>query len=156
MATYSSYKKITNESLADGVVGSAQLAHGARTKPTQQWIFNGRGFCCRNCQQGCCCQACGMCCLWTVPAKVTRVTFEIWSGGGGGAGQTCCNCCSFSAGGSGGNYAVKTIATVPGCQYTVCAGGTWPCHYSHTCSANMGCRSFVNGYNLSNFCVEGG
>jgi hypothetical protein len=45
---------------------------------------------------------------------------------------------------------------VPGCEYTVCAGGSWPCHWSHTCSAGMGCVSYVNGLNLSNFCVTGG
>jgi hypothetical protein len=84
------------------------------------------------------------------------VVFEIWSGGGGGAGMICCNYCSFAIGGAGGNYAVKYITTVPGCQYTVCAGGSWPCHNSHTCSASMGCRSYVTGYNLSNFCVTGG
>ena len=70
--------------------------------------------------------------------------------------MTCCNNCSHSAGGSGGNYGVKTISTCPGCTYTICAGGTWPCSKSHTCSASMGCRSYVNGHNLSNFCTTGG
>jgi hypothetical protein len=158
MASYSSYKKITNDLLADNVITSESLSYGARTKPTQQWVYNERGFICRNCANagGCTAQANGRCCLWTVPNKVTRVTFEIWSGGGGGAGHTCCNCCSFAIGGAGGNYAIRTISTTPGCQYTVCAGGSWPCAASHTCTASMGCRSFVQGFNLSNFCVEGG
>lgn len=156
MATYSSYKKITTDDLADSAINSTALAHGARTKPTQQWIYNERGMACHNCQQGCCEQANGKCCLWTVPAKVTRVTFELWSGGGGGPGQTCCNCCSFAIGGMGGSYAVRTITTAPGCQYSVCAAGTWPCHWSHTCEAAGGCVSYVNGFNLSNFCVQGG
>ena len=156
MATYSSYKRITADNLASNVVSSTAIAPGATSTYGVQWIFNERAHNCRDCQVGCCEQANGKCCLWTVPTGVSTVTFEIWSGGGGGAGQTCCNCCSFAIGGAGGNYAVKTIATCPGWTYTVCAGGTWPCHYSHTCNAAMGCQSFVNGCNLSNFCVTGG
>ena len=38
----------------------------------------------------------------------------------------------------------------------MCAGGAWPCGKAHTCGAGMGCRSYVNGHNLSNFCVTGG
>jgi hypothetical protein len=158
MASYTSYKKIATENLNDNIISSNAIATGAKPKPTVFYIFNPRGFCCRNCSDAGSCveQANGKCCLWTVPAKTSRVTFEIWSGGGGGAGHTCCNCCSFSVGGAGGNYAIKTIATAPGCQYTICAGGSWPCWKSHTCGAGMGCRSYVNGHNLSNFCVTGG
>jgi len=158
MATYSSYKKIAEENLDDNIISQTAIVHGAKPKVTSVFIFNERGFCCRNCANNgrCCQQANGKCCLWTVPSKVSRVTFEIWSGGGGGAGHTCCNWCSFSIGGAGGNYAIKTISTEPGCQYTVCAGGSWPCAKSHTCVAGMGCRSYVTGYNLSNFCVTGG
>jgi hypothetical protein len=158
MASYSSYKKLSSENLIDNAVTSEKLQHGVRPKPQVQWIFNARGFCCNSCSNagGCVEQANGRCCLWTVPDRVTRVTFEIWSGGGGGAGMTCSNCCGFSIGGAGGNYATKTIQTAPGCQYTVCAGGSWPCAKSHVCDAGMGCRSFVNGFNLSNFCVTGG
>jgi len=158
MATYSSYKKISAENLNDNIISQQAIANGARPKLSSFFIYNTRGFICRNCaNRGSCCeQANGKCCLWTVPDKVSKVTFEIWSGGGGGAGHTCYNCCSFSIGGAGGNYAIKTIATAPGCQYTICAGGSWPCAKSHTCSAGMGCRSFVTGHNLSNFCVVGG
>ena len=158
MATYSSYKKITNENLNPDIVTQAKIVAGAATRQGILWVYSTRGFSCHSCSNagGCVCQACGRCCLWTVPTGVTKVTFEIWSGGGGGAGHTCCNCCSFSIGGAGGNYAIKTISTAPGCTYTVCAGGAWPCNKSHTCSASMGCRSYVTGYNLSNFCVEGG
>tara|TARA_A200000159_G_scaffold14578_1_gene12080 strand:+ start:25 stop:579 length:555 start_codon:yes stop_codon:yes gene_type:complete len=62
----------------------------------------------------------------------------------------------FTIGGAGGNYASKTISTSPGCQYSVCAGGSWPCGKAHTCGAGMGCKSYVNGHNLSNFCTVGG
>lgn len=158
MATYSSYKTYCSDSFQSNSVTCTAIATGAGAAFGVQWIFNNRGLCCQNCANagGCCEQANGCCCLWTVPANVTTVTFEIWSGGGGGAGHTCCNCCSFAIGGAGGNYASKTITTAPGCQYTICAGGSWPCTQSHTCSAGMGCGSYVNGYNLSNFCVVGG
>jgi hypothetical protein len=158
MATYGSYKKIANESLQAATVESTYLATGAAAAFGVQWVFNERGLCCQNCSNagGCVEQANGKCCLWTVPAAVTSVTFEIWSGGGGGAGMICCNCCGFSIGGAGGNYAVKTIQTVAGCQYTICAGGSWPCAQSHTCAAGMGCLSYITGFNLSNFCVVGG
>ena len=159
MASYSSYKRITSENInasTSGVVPATAVAAGAGNNYGVQWIYNERAIACRNCQQGCCEQANGKCCLWTVPANVTSVTFEIWSGGGGGAGHTCCNCCSFSIGGAGGNYGARTVATVPGCQYTVCAAGSWPCHWSHTCSAGMGCVSYVTGFNLTNFCAVGG
>lgn len=158
MATYASYKRISSEQIVDGAITDSILQPGAGNEYGILWVYSSRALGCQACSSagGCVCQACGMCCLWTVPNHVTRVTFEIWSGGGGGPGHTCCNCCSFAMGGSGGNYATRTITTAPGCQYTICAGGSWPCSKSHTCTAGMGCRSYVNGYNLSNFCVTGG
>lgn len=158
MATYDSYKKLTTDQIPDNFVNSNQLANGAGVRYNTLWVYNSRMMQCHQCASagGCCCQYCGRCCLFTVPSKVCKVTFEIWSGGGGGAGHTCSNCCSFSIGGAGGNYAIKTISTSPGCTYTVCAGGTWPCNKSHTCAAGQGCRSYVTGHNLSNFCVTGG
>jgi hypothetical protein len=158
MSSYASYKKFGTENLIDNSIIAESIALGANAVYGQQWIFNERGLCCQACANngGCVEQANGRCCLWTVPDGVTKVTFEIWSGGGGGAGHTCCNCCSFSIGGAGGNYATKTVCAEGGWQYTVCAGGSWPCSKSHICDAGMGCRSFVNGCNLSNFCVTGG
>ena len=158
MASYASYKKVTSEGIPNGAITRAKLQPGAGACRKVQFIYNERGLRCHMCarQSGCCEQANGKCCYWCVPANVYKVTFEIWSGGGGGPGHTCCNNCSFSIGGAGGNYALKTIDTNPGCQYTVCAGGSWPCGKSHGCVAGMGCRSYVNGYNLSNFCATGG
>jgi hypothetical protein len=158
MASYGSYKKVVADQFQSGAVTTAKLANSAGMCSGLLWIYNERALACVNCANagGCVEQANGKCCLWTVPTGVTKVTFEIWSGGGGGAGHTCCNDCSFSTGGSGGNYATRTIAVTPGWTYTVCAGGSWPCSKSHTCVASMGCRSFVIGNNLSNFCVMGG
>ena len=158
MATYASYKTLTAENFQDNSITAAKLGAGAGNKYNVKWIYNERGMRCQHCADAgdCCEQANGKCCYWTVPSNVSKVTFEIWSGGGGGAGSSCCNYCMHSAGGSGGNYAVKTVSTCPGCAYTICAGGTWRCSKSHTCTAGMGCRSYVNGHNLSNFCVTGG
>jgi hypothetical protein len=158
MASYASYKKVVTDQFDDNSITGAKLQAGAGNQACVKWIYADRGLQCQMCSAAgsCCAQSCGRCCLWTVPTNVSKLIFEIWSGGGGGAGQTCCNCCSFSGGGAGGNYAVRSISTTPGCQYTVCAGGSWPCNKSHTCSAGMGCRSYVNGHNLSNFCVTGG
>jgi hypothetical protein len=156
MATYASYKKVANDSIVDGTITSDDIAHGNGNNYGVQWIYNERGMRCHECarQSGCCEQANGKCCYWCVPDGVSTVTFEIWSGGGGGPGSTCCNYCMFTIGGAGGNYASKTIATNPGCQYSVCAGGSWPCGKAHTCGAGMGCKSYVNGHNLSNFCAD--
>ena len=52
MASYSSYKKITTDDLADTAISSTALAHASRTKPTQQWIYNERALACHNCQVG--------------------------------------------------------------------------------------------------------
>lgn len=158
MANYGSYKKVATDQFQAQAVTTSKLCLGAGMTPGVQWIFNNRGMCCQACANTCACceQANGCCCLWTVPCGVSTVTFEIWSGGGGGPGHTCCNCCSFATGGSGGNYAIKTINVLQGWTYTVCAGGSWPCAISHTCNASMGCASWVQGCNLSNFCATGG
>jgi hypothetical protein len=158
MASYGSYKKISPEQLQDNSVTADKLEIGAGNQYCSFWVYSGRGFNCQECSNagGCVCQACGRCCRWTVPNNVSSVQFEIWSGGGGGAGMTCCNCCSYAFGGAGGNYATRTVSTAPGCTYTICAGGSWRCSKSHTCDASMGCKSFVTGFGLSNFCTVGG
>jgi len=158
MATYGSYKKITEAQLPDNGITSDMLQAGVGNKFCSFWVKSNRAQACGECANngGCCCQACGFCCQWTVPNYVSKVQFEIWSGGGGGAGMTCSNCCSYSVGGAGGGYAVKTVSTCPGCQYTICAGGTYRCNKRHNCTGGQGCKSYVNGYNLSNFCVVGG
>lgn len=95
----------------------------------------------------------GRCCQWTVPANTKYIKFEIWGGGGGGGGSCCCQ--AGNPGGAGA-YAVKTIcsANLGGCLYTICAGGTTST--SPTCIGCVGCTTYVNGFNLSNFCATGG
>lgn len=92
---------------------------------------------------------------FTVPAGICQIFIEMWGAGGGGAGPGNCCCCSTGTGGSAGAYAAIQITTTPGCQYTVCAasGGSMGCN----CSGGFyGNTSYVNGYNLSNFCATGG
>lgn len=96
----------------------------------------------------------GCCCAWTVPAGASYIKFEMWGGGGGGGGSCCC-----MQGFPGGNgaYAVKVLSgsqVVPGCVYTICAGGSSV--QSNTNNGCMGYDSYVQGYNLSNFCAKGG
>jgi len=98
------------------------------------------------------------CCLWTVPANVTSVTFEVWGGGGAGGAKCCCRCESASAG-TGGGYALKTVAVTPGAQYTICAGPGGEQRYCAVGGNSYGCAggtSYVNGSGLSNLCAVGG
>lgn len=170
MATYTDFKKISEDQI-DAFSLQADKLPSRPVFSGVQWIYNERGLCCGQCSNywepqtgqtccGCCEQANGKCCQWTVPDKASQVTFEIWSGGGSGAGFCAGALCTTngitSIGGAGGNYALKTISVTPGSTYTVCAGGTWPCVNARTCIGVNGCTSFVTGCNLSNFCVLGG
>jgi hypothetical protein len=160
MANYSKFKTIPADRVDVGVITTDKLQSGFGALKTFI-VANEQALCLDACAQGGAndplyCQYNGKCCLWTVPAGAKRVTFELWGGGGGGAGHACLCCYHQEIHGSGGGYAVKTIATTEGCQYTICAGGVWPCVRSCACTAGGGCMSYVTGYNLSNFCVNGG
>lgn len=97
---------------------------------------------------------CGNCCLWTVPANTTKVRFELW---GAGAGTGIGMCCSGSPFGATGAYASTIIDAVPGCQYTLCAGCAHAQQLYCVCDTDVsGCKSYVTGYGLSNFCADGG
>lgn len=91
---------------------------------------------------------------WCVPCGTTSITWEIWGGGGSGGGACCCQ--QGVPGGSGA-YARKTL------HYPEIQGGWCYCMYvasstccSQCCCGIRGCKSYVCGCNLSNFCVEGG
>lgn len=144
MATYSSYRKIDGASIEDSAIGQQELAPGARRQFGVAWFFG----------QPCACST-GCCCLWTVPAYVTRLRWEIWGSGGSGHGACSCNRCHHYKGAGGGQYNTVTIATTPGAQYTVCAAGNGVC-CRFECVGCYGCTSYVNGPNLSNFCAIGG
>jgi hypothetical protein len=94
------------------------------------------------------------CYLWKPPAGTTFIKFEIWGGGGGGPG-TCC--CMWGSPGGSGAYAYKCICTgfdLGGCTYEICVASASCC--SPTNAGFRGCKSFVVGYGLQNFCAEGG
>ena len=91
---------------------------------------------------------------WCVPCGVTRVTFEIWGGGGGGAGGCCC---MSGIPGTTGAYSVKTL-NYPDIQGGYCYGlcvGTATCHDSSKRGCR-GCKTYITGTGLSNFCADGG
>lgn len=98
------------------------------------------------------------CCLWTVPANVSSVTFEIWGGGGAG-GQKCCCRCEGTSAGAGGGYSIKTVSVSSGQQFTICAGNGGCVNYCAAGGTSYGCAggtSYVTGTGLSNFCAVGG
>ena len=77
----------------------------------------------------------GQCCLFTAPANTTKVTFEMWGAGGDGQGAKCCESAGTMP--TNGSYAIKTVDTAAGCQYTICAAGTGCCF-----NCGIGSRAF--------------
>lgn len=144
MAQYSNYKKVSGETLAAGSIAANQLNSVGLDTWNVKWVYG----CVCSCSTGCCC-------LWTVPAGVKRVTFDMWGGGGGGTGSCNCSRCHVYRGAQGGYYNTKTIDVEEGWQYTICAAGDTGC-CSRECVACPGNPSYVNGCNLTNFCAIGG
>ena len=144
MAQYTDYKKIDGASLPSGVITDAKIDPSAFNSWNIKWIYGSPNP-----------VSSGCCCLWTVPSGVRKITFEIWGSGGNGHGKCSWDRCHHYRGAGGGYYNMKTIDTVPGCTYTVCAAGVYPC-CSYECVGCNGCSSYVNGHNLSNFCAIGG
>lgn len=94
------------------------------------------------------------CYIWRPPAGTTFLKFEIWGGGGSGAG-TCC--CMWGTPGGSGAYAYKCICSdvdLGGCIYEICVASASCC--SPRNQGDHGCKSFVVGHGLNNFCAEGG
>ena len=144
MASYSSYKQISGNEIIDGSIPDEAFNPDAGKNFGVKWVYGDPDACTSGC-----------CCLWPVPTGVKKVTFDIWGAGGNGNGACSCNRCHHFQGAQGGMYNTKTVATATDCEYTVCAGGVYPC-YSRECTACNGCTSYVNGYNLSGFCACGG
>ena len=144
MASYGSYKKIVSGQILDGTIPPDALESSAGPQYGVKHVFGQVNVCSPGC-----------CCLWTVPAGVKRVTFELWGSGGNGHGFCSCNRCHHYKGAGGGYYNSKTISVQEGWQYTVCASGVYRC-CSRNCQGCRGCSSYVNGCGLSNFCAIGG
>ena len=144
MATYASYKKVDAVSIPERSLTNDNFSPTTRKTFGVKWFFGPP----EACSQGCCC-------LWTVPTNVTKLFIELWGSGGSGHGACSCSRCHHYKGAGGGQYNSKMITTVPGCQYTVCAGGNGNC-CRFECIGCCGCVSYMNGFNLSNFCALGG
>ena len=144
MANYRSYKKVTAAQVPDGSITIEKLATGVGPSWCVKTFYGSPGVCTAGC-----------CCAWTVPAGVAKLTWELWGAGGNGHGACSCRRCHHYRGAGGGSFTTKTISTGENCSYTVCAAGVYRC-YSRECVGCYGCASYVNGYNLSNFCAVGG
>jgi hypothetical protein len=96
---------------------------------------------------------------WCVPSCcVCKVQFEIWGGGGGGGGSCCC---MSGVNGYSGQYNKYTVCAdqqgvnqLDNCCYVMCAG-TITCRYPASGGFD-GCKSYVVGPGLDNFCACGG
>lgn len=80
----------------------------------------------------------GCCCLWTVPAGITRATFEMWGAGGDGNGSRCCERQGVSP--TGGSYSLVTIDVTEGTAYRICAAGSGCCN----CCCGIGNTAFTS------------
>ena len=144
MASYASYKKVSTDSFTSSSVDAEDYSGGLNTGYGVKWFYGNPCVCSSGC-----------CCLWTIPSGVKKATFELWGSGGNGVGSCNCNRCHHWMGAGGGFYVTKTIDVCPTWTYTICAGGVYPC-LSNECTSCVGCASYANGCNLSNFCAIGG
>lgn len=101
----------------------------------------------------------GCFCPWCLPSGVTFVEMEVWGGGGGGAGSGSCGCVFGWPGGSGA-YAKRLftdseVSTAAGTCYCMCTAPSSCCSPTMECGYK-GCRSYIVGSGLSNFCADGG
>ena len=96
---------------------------------------------------------------WCLPSSATYFSVEAWGGGGGGAGSSDCGC-NFGWPGGSGAYVKKIftsteVAAAAGTCYCMCVSPASCCSPDQTCGYK-GCRSYVVGSGLSNFCADGG
>lgn len=92
---------------------------------------------------------------WCTPTGTTKLRFEVW--GGGGAGASMRGCHGGISGGSGAwaRVDVDSDDITAGDCYDMCSGwgGRW---YCCSCIGCRGCKSYVTGTGLNNFCADGG
>ena len=145
MANYADYRQVPRDQIPDGTITNAKLSIDARHCYCTKWVYGDAGQCTAGC-----------CCLWTVPTGVRRIFWEAWGAGGNGNGACSCDRCHHFKGAGGGYYNSKMISSSEGTNYTVCAGGVYRCLSTECTGLAIGCASYVNGTNLSNFCAIGG
>ena len=101
----------------------------------------------------------GCFCPWCLPTGVTFVEMSMWGGGGGGAGSGSCGCNFGWPGGSGAyikkSFSASEVAAAAGTCYCMCVSPASCCSPNETCGYR-GCRSYIVGSGLTNFCAEGG
>lgn len=145
MANYADYRQVPQDQIPAGTVTNAKLSIDARHCFCTQWVYGDAGQCTNGC-----------CCYWVTPTGVRRIFWEAWGAGGNGNGACSCDRCHHYKGAGGGYYNSKMISTTEGCGYSVCAGGVYRCLSIECTGLAIGCASYVNGYNMSNFCAIGG
>lgn len=145
MANYGDYRQVPSDQIPAGTVTNAKLDPNARHCFCTKWIYGDPGVCSPGC-----------CCYWQVPTGVRKVFWEAWGAGGNGNGACSCDRCHHYKGAGGGYYNTKMINTCDQWQYTICAGGVYRCLSIECTGLAIGCASYVQGCNLSNFCAIGG
>ena len=95
---------------------------------------------------------------WKAPQGTRFIKFEIWGAGGSGAG-TCC--CMWGGPGGSGAHAFKILCAnqygdLSGCAYEICLGTGQCCLPIGNHFGQQGCKSYIVGHGLCNFCAEGG
>ena len=94
---------------------------------------------------------------WDVPtACVCKIQFEIWGGGGGGSGSCCCMTGGPAAAGA---YNKQTVCLdgvnhLDNCRYCICVASITCKHAAN--GGHSGCKSYITGPGLDNFCACGG
>jgi len=92
---------------------------------------------------------------WCVPAGTTKMKMEVWGGGGSGAGACCCM--GGTPGGSGA-WAYKCLDSATdfaaGNTYDLYPGPSTCC--ASCCCGIIGCKGYISGPGLTNFCADGG
>ena len=97
------------------------------------------------------------CQYWRAPQGTKYIKFEVWGGGGSGAGV---NCCGFGYPGGSGAYAWKELCCreygdLSGCPYEMNVSVS-SCIGPRVQYGFHGCKTYVRGYGLDNFCANGG
>jgi hypothetical protein len=95
---------------------------------------------------------------WKAPVNTSFIKFEIWGQGGSGGGSCCC---MWGGPGGGGAYAFKIICAkeygdLSGCPYELCIATGSCCRPEGNQFGQQGCKSYIVGHGLCNFCAEGG
>tara|TARA_B100002019_G_scaffold46759_2_gene39452 strand:- start:25721 stop:26965 length:1245 start_codon:yes stop_codon:yes gene_type:complete len=97
------------------------------------------------------------CHYWRAPKGTKFIRFDIWGAGGSGGGA---HCCSFGMPGSSGAWTYKILCCreygdLSGCPYDFQIAQP-SCITSGGQEGQEGCKTYVRGYGLCNFCADGG